>query len=101
MFKNDRYLTKGVTNVIPYYLQVAMWLAIDEMEVISKDYLQVFRLSKIVENGVEKQFVVHTQEQPNYKMENRIPTGNIKIVTEKIFVIDDGTHTTMMLAEDY
>lgn len=100
MFKNDRYLTKGVTNVIPYYLQVAMWLAIDSMEVSKKDYLQVFKLSKIVDNGVEKQLVVHTQEQ-NYKMEYRIPTANMKIVTEKIFVIDDGTHSTMLLAEEY
>lgn len=101
MFKNDRYLTKGVTNVIPYYLQVAMWLAIDSMEVSKKDYLQVFKLSKIVENGVEKQLVIHTQEQPNYKMEYIFPTSDTKIVTEKIFVIDDGEHSTMLLAEEY
>ena len=62
---------------------------------VDKDYLQVFSLSA---DG-EKQIVKHTQEVPVYNKEYVFEFENP--VAEKIFVIDDETHTTMLLAEEY
>lgn len=95
MLDNARYLTRGVEAEIPLWLQNLMWYAIDTMEVESKDYLQVFRLS--AEN--RKQNVSHSQEQPPYQKEYSFDTD--KPVTAKVFVIDDEDHTTMLLAEEY
>lgn len=71
-----------------------MWKLINTMPV-DKDYLQVFSLSEA--NG--RQRIKHTQEEPEYYKEY---VFDIDIpVTEKIFVIDDGTHSTMLLANEY
>lgn len=97
-FKNTRYITKGIEGEIPLYLQLIMWDLIDKMEVEEKDYLQVFKLSQ--ENN--KQKIIHIQEVPEYTKEylfNNVPDS--EIVTTKIFVIDDVTHSTMLLASEY
>ena len=60
-----------------------------------KDYLQVF---KLVANGSNQQ-VTHTQEEPPYERIFTFPSDYP--ITAKIFVIDDETHTTMLLAEEY
>ncbi len=97
MFEKEkgRYLTRGVDLEIPLEIQIFMWEAIDKMPE-SKDYLQVFRLS--VENGL--QVVHHTSEEPEYEMIYILPTVT-KTVTAKVYVIDDGEHCTMLLAEEY
>lgn len=100
MFENnkDRYLTRGVDAEIPLALQIFMWNRIDELPE-PRDYLQVFDLSA-TESGMQK--IVHRQEQPEYRLEYVI-TEEItpKPVNAKIFVIDDGDHCTMLLAEEY
>ena len=60
-----------------------------------KDYLQVFSLSE----HNSRQRIVHSQESPEYNREYFFE--NDSPVTEKIFVIDDGTHSTMLLANEY
>ena len=62
---------------------------------VDKDYLQVFSLSEY--NG--KQRIIHTQEIPEYKKEYVLNIS--KTVTAKVFVIDDETHSTMLLANEY
>ena len=94
-FQNRRFITKGVDSEIDPLLQIFMWQCIDTMLPI-KDYLQVFRLT--VENG--KQKVTHTQEKPEYKMEYLI-NSDAPVFIGKVFVIDDETHSTMLLAEEY
>lgn len=99
MFENERYVTQGVIAEIPAYLQNLLWYLIETMEVQEKDYIQVFTLSSVFENGELKQSILHSQEQPAYRKEYRIKA---KLpVAAKIFVIDDGGHTTMLLAEEY
>ena len=61
-----------------------------------KDYLKVFRRS--VENGL--QGIHHTTEQPEFDMTYVLAAADTKI-TQKIYVIDDGEHCTMLLAEEY
>ena len=95
MFNNQRYVTRGISNELPLMLQIILWGLIDTMEVAEKDYLQVFLLSN--EDG--KQRIIHEQEQPEYRKEYLFPSENP--ITAKIFVIDDETHTTMLLAEEY
>lgn len=65
------------------------------MQTESKDYLQVFRLQKTGQG----QRITHTQEQPPYSRELFVPC--VDAVNAKLFVIDDGTHSTMLLAEEY
>lgn len=97
MFENNkgRYLTRGVDAEIPLDIQIFMWEAVDNMPA-PKDYLQVFNLS--VENGL--QVIKHTSEQPNFDM-TYILTALTKAVTAKVYIIDDGDHCTMLLAEEY
>jgi len=94
MFKNQKYVTRGVLSEIPARLQGFMWQQIRSMAE-PKDYLQVFTLSNF--NGL--QMVVHTQEVPDYKRQYLLKTE--KSVSGKVFVIDDKTHSTMLLSSEY
>ena len=95
MFNNPRYATSGINSELPLLTQVILWGLIDTMEVVRKDYLQVFLLS--VED--RQQRIIHEQEQPEYRKEYLFPSENP--VTAKVFVIDDESHSTMLLAEEY
>ena len=95
MFTSPRYATQGVTTTVPLVLQIILWGLIDSMEVAEKDYLQVFKLTATDKT----QHGTHTQEQPPYERTLEFRTDNP--ITAKIFVIDDETHTTMLLAEEY
>lgn len=92
-----RYITRGVENNVPLYLIMIMWELIDrEKQNTALDYLQIFRLS----TEDNKQKIVHEQEQPKPFKKTyvyRMP----ETFTGKIYVIDDGDHETMLLAEEY
>ena len=90
-----RYLTRGVDEEIPIDIQIFMWEAVDNMPE-PKDWLQVFNLS--IENDL--QVIKHTSEQPKFDM-TYILTALTKAVTAKVYIIDDGDHCTMLLAEEY
>ena len=94
MFKNKLFISSGVSRRIPPILQLIMWNLICKMPV-DKDYLQVFSLS--CAGGRQK--IIHTQEIPEYSKEYVFITD--KPITTKIFVIDDKTHSTMLLANEY
>ena len=64
---------------------------------IEIDYLQVFQLS----NKMGKQKIIHRQEMPEYRKEILALMHCRPVDSIKIFVIDDGNHSTMMLAEEY
>ncbi|MGM9551721.1 MAG: DUF960 domain-containing protein [Clostridia bacterium] len=95
MFDNKRFITRGIDENIPPLLQMLLWQLIDEMPVDSKDYLQVFSLSE--EEG--KQVVVHEQEEPEYRREHKFDVG--EVIEGKVFVIDDETHSTMLMNYEY
>lgn len=101
MFNNPRYMTIGIKNTIPMDLQIFLWSCIDNLreQEITLDYLQVFELKKVICDDMEYQLVEHRQEVPKYNKEYRIfPSEN---VDAKVFVLDDGDHSTMLLAEEY
>ncbi|MGN1036667.1 MAG: DUF960 domain-containing protein [Ruminococcus sp.] len=91
-----RYLTIGIDKEIPIDIQIFMWKTVDNMPE-PKDYLQVFNLS--VENGL--QIIKHTSEQPKFDMTYILTSLLTKAVTAKVYIIDDGDHCTMLLAEEY
>ena len=95
MFRNQRYITRGVIAEIPIELQLFMWECIDRLPE-NRDYFQVFEF----ENLVSIQRITHFSEQPEYRMEYLLPTI-ANPVTAKVYVIDDGDHCTMLLAEEY
>jgi len=100
-FTGKRYITSGVENEIPIELQIVMWDMIDELRHTKQklDYLQIFVLRSVYENGVEIQEIVHKQEQPWRK--KKITVESDSPVSAKIFVIDDITHATMLLNNEY
>lgn len=96
MFDKQRYLTRGINEEVSVPIQTRLWGLIETMDTI-KDYLQVFDLEQLPSNCVR---VIHHQEEPPYQ-NTIICTGKLSSETQKIFVIDDGSYSTMLLASEY
>ena len=94
MFDNSRYLTCSVDSTIPLELQLFLWECVEHMPA-PKDYLQVFELKP----AGNFQSITHTSEKTEYRMEYLFPADTP--ITEKLYVIDDGEHSTMLLASEY
>ena len=94
MFNNKRYLTSGVDSTIPPELQLFLWECVDSMPE-PRDYLQVFELSA----SGPMQSIVHSSEEPEYRKVYMMPSD--APITEKLYIIDDGDHSTMLLANEY
>ena len=90
-----RYMTRGVADEVPIWLQNLMWYLRESMQVEQRDYLQVFRLSR--SGGLQE--IEHTQEQPHYKKVICVPAADA--IDAKIYIIEDPAHVTMLLAEEY
>lgn len=101
MFNNERFMSKGIQDNISLELQLFMWSCIDTLKWKEKkiDSLHVFELSIEKRNDIIFQNLEHRQEVQKYNRLYKIPSK--EAITEKIFVIDDGLHSTMMLAEEY
>ena len=95
MFKNNRFITRGVQFRIPHDTQRLLWYLIDVLEIQEVDSYQFFTLT--IEEG--KQKIIHKQEQPEYSVELLVEVS--EPVSEKVYVIDDGEHSTMLLAGEY
>ena len=91
MLNNPRYLTKGVSEMVPILIQLYLRDLAADME----DYLQIFELSPEGKN----QRIIHKQEQPEYRREYLVPCSESTVA--KVYIIEDETHSTMLLAEKY
>lgn len=94
-FQNKRLITVGAYEQIPEQLQLLLWLMVDELE--EPDYLQVFELQKTMD-GI---LITHSQEVPPYENVVKVQCEAEFGFREKVFIIDDETHSTMLLAEEY
>lgn len=94
MYDNKRYLTCGVDSTIPLEIQLFLWECVERMPA-PKDYLQVFDLEQV---GC-MQSIIHSSEEPEYRKVYMIPSDTP--ITEKLYIIDDGDHSTMLLASEY
>ena len=104
MFEREkRYVTCGIDERVPQDLQRLIWTSVEARVLFANekiDYLQVFTFKKI--DG-EILALHHEQEQPpllNVNYTNYRPEYE-DILHEKIFVIDDGDHSTMLFAYEY
>ena len=101
--KEKRYVTGGIDEHVPLELQCLMWASIEARIFFADekiDYLQVFTFKKIDDEVLA---LHHEQEQPpilNVHYTNYRPEYE-EILHEKIFVIDDGDHSTMLFAYEY
>ena len=99
----NRYVTCGIDEHLPQELQRLIWTSVDMRVLLANekiDYLQVFTFKKIDEEILA---LHHEQEQPpmlNVHYTNYRPEYE-EILNEKIFVIDDGDHSTMLFAYEY
>lgn len=94
MFTNKRYLSRGVDDTIPIELQLFMWACIDQLPE-PRDYLQIFDLEQVG----NMQSITHRSEQPEYRKVYLLPSDDP--ISEKLYIIDDGDHSTMLLASEY
>ena len=95
MLENQKFMTRGVEREIPSWLVNLMWHMVATMETAQKDWLQVFILTKTPTG----QHIVHEQEQPLYRYKLDVECADA--VDAKVFVIDDRTYSTMLLADEY
>ena len=95
--KENRYITRGINEKIDLQLQILLWSLVDDLQ-IEKDYLQVFKLSRVGDIiNIE-----HTQEVPEYKLFIKVNAEDLEFKEEiKIYVIDSGAYSTMLLSEEY
>ncbi|MBR1592572.1 MAG: DUF960 domain-containing protein [Ruminococcus sp.] len=96
MFNNKRYLTRGIDERIPFLVHLKLWELIEEIPDRKRDYLQVFRLKW--HNGILT--IEHSQEVPHYSKTHTYVAETTE-KTEKVYIIDSGEYSTMLLAEEY
>lgn len=94
MFRNNRFLTCGVDAVVTLELQLFMWNCVDQLSE-PRDYLQVFDLMPA---GC-MQSITHRSEEPAYRKSYLLQSDNP--ITETLYIINDGDHSTMLLASEY
>lgn len=99
--KNNRYVTRGVNEEIDIRLQLIMWSMIDKLKEegnVEIDYLQVFKLRK---EG-KKVIIEQSQEVPEHKVSYIIEIEDVEIGNEnKIYLIDSGEYSIMLLPSEY
>ena len=99
MFQGKRLVTRGVADTIPPEVQMFLWSLLDSLiakRTVEVDYLQVFELM-----GVEgQQTIIHRQEMSDYQVIYQFDKVDHPLY-QKIYVIDDGPHCTMLLNDEY
>ena len=107
MFKEGepRYVTSGINADLPITYQIILWNTIDNLRDAGQelDYLQVFELSTTEDaSGNVIQEVRHFQEVPPYEKKYSLPIKSKEEgIDDKVYVIDDGDHATMLFASEY
>ena len=94
-FQNKRLVMIGVCTEIPDILQILMWKMAEELE--DADYLQVFELMGTQDDVL----IVHSQEVPPYENILKVNCAVELGFRKKVYIIDDETHSTILLAEEY
>jgi len=99
-FDSQVVITVGVKEKIDPYIIDAMLNAIKEAEKrVERDYLQIFKLTNLKGHT---QVIEHWQEVPQYKtILYLVDIPQDKIIDEKIYIIDDVDHITILLADEY
>ena len=94
---SHRYVTQGVNRQLSLDLQLMLWSMIDETA-YPRDELQVFQLKTLEETGI---LIRHTQEEPAYEKHVIFKIPSPWALDDRIFVVDNGEYTVMMLSSEY
>ncbi len=99
--EGTRFVTAGVARMVPLDVQVFLWDIIAQ-EVAMRDdvdYLQVFSFTS--KDG--QLVVLYSQEQPdiNKQFFYTLRDEFDEFIDNKVYVIDDSTHSTMLFAHEY
>lgn len=102
--QENRYITRGVNEQVPKEMQLRCWQFIAEkvkQANVQLDYLQIFEFDRDDQRGTIT--IIHRQEEPFYidHHECRISNNLANFQIKKLWVIDDQTHQTMLLPEEY
>lgn len=96
MFNKKRFETQAVAAEIDPLVRLILWESINNVP--KKDYLQVFKLSRID----DVLFIKHTQEQPEYAHTITLDARNLLFDGHtKLYAIDSGEYSTLMYANEY
>ncbi len=96
------YMTQGIDFNMDRIHQEQCIRSIEDLKLsgVEPDYLQVFKFSYDALTNMES--VVHTQEEPDYQkiVQYSLPEG-VRPFSDKVYVIDDVDHRTILLASEY
>ena len=101
-FDSQKYITSGVRERIPPEILLMMFGSIEFMRRKTEgklDYLQLFTLETVGEDGNYLLSIRHEQEVPEAKIDIVVSVADP--INEKVYIIDDVDHVTMLLAEEY
>jgi len=101
VFEGRRYVTRGIWELLALELQAYLWRTIEAFRAsgAEMDYLQIFDLELITQDGKRLQKITHSQELPPYRQEYLVWVP--RPVEARIFVIDGKDHVTMLLTREY
>ncbi len=95
MFQGKRYLTSRSVQTIPQVIILVLWEMVDGMRVKHKDREQLFELYATSQG----QIICHMQQEHPYLYELELPCA--KPVDAKVYIVDKGTYSIMMLADEH
>ncbi|MGO0063490.1 DUF960 family protein [Brevibacillus fluminis] len=103
MFSSDRYVTRGVNELVPFELQLLLWSILEKRQEQGDqlDYLEVFELSAEFVDGEPLQKILNRQEQPYHQEVIYVNHIENLAIGVTIWVIDSGEYSTMLLPQEY
>ena len=103
MLSSDRYVTRGVNEVVSCELQLLLWSILDKRQERGDqlDYLQVFELSAEWVDGEPIQKVLNRQEQPFHEEVFYLDHTENLAIGVTVWVMDSGDYSTMLLPDEY
>lgn len=104
MFPSNCYMTRQISEEVPFVLQQLMWNLIYELGKYSElDYLQVFTF-KAFNAQDDTITLVHSQEEPEFYAEHLLKVPRVigeRLENRKIYIIDDIEYATMLFSTEY
>jgi hypothetical protein len=101
LFDKQKFISRGVEAEVALDIQILILQMIEDIKAkkIKIDYLQVFELKTVFENGITLQEIRHHQEVPPYSNNEVFRVS--EAIDKKLFFIDSGEYATLILAEEY
>ncbi|MCI1592508.1 DUF960 family protein [Heyndrickxia oleronia] len=101
MFEKDKtkYATQQIASKVSVEIKVLLWRIMDSLTDNQEllDYLQVFHIQR----SDDSQRITNKQEQPPMEMVAELELKKSKPIDTTIWIVDDGSHCTMMFPNDY